>query len=210
MALARLRPAYTLTMYDYRKLSHEMQKRLLYERRQSGLPLHEIPHRANEGNLYLFTAANYEHRPVLNSPERRDSFSTELIETLSEIPEIELFAWCVLPNHYHLLARVEQEKFAAKIARLHNRTSTRWNREDGTAGRKVWFRHCDRDIRSERHFWVTLNYIHANPVKHGYVRRAYEWPWSSVHFYEEKWGRAALRELWREYPVRSYGNKWDF
>ena len=197
-------------MYEYRNLNRELQQRVLQQRREAGLPLHELPHRVNEGNLYLLTGANYEHRHIMATPERRDDFAEKLLSGLMALPEVELFAWCLLPNHYHLLARLDQSDFAAMSARLHNGTATQWNREDAAPGRKVWFRYCDRDIRGERHFWVSMNYIHANPVKHGYVRRAYDWPWSSVHYYAEQWGRAALRELWRAYPVLNFGDKWDY
>jgi putative transposase len=54
-----------------------------------------------------------------------------------------------------------------------------------------------------------MNYIHANAVKHGYACRAYDWPWSSVHFYAEEWGRDSLHHMWHEYPVLDYGEKWD-
>ena len=56
-----------------------------------------------------------------------------------------------------------------------------WNREDGIPNRKVWYRFSDRGMRSEGHFFASINYIHANPVKHGYVEKATEWPWSSLH-----------------------------
>jgi putative transposase len=38
-------------------------------------------------------------------------------------------------------------------------------------------------MKSERHFWVTLNYVHHNPVHHGYVKRWLDWPWSSARQY---------------------------
>jgi putative transposase len=192
-------------MYEYRQLSREMQLRLVQQRRAAGLPLHELSHRVNEGNLYLMTATNYEHQPILNTSERRDEFATKLLARLRVLPDTELFAWCLLPNHYHLLLRVDHAVFATLLHSLHNDTATQWNREDATPRRKVWFGYCDRDIRSERHFWTTMNYVHANAVKHGYVRRAYDWAWSSVH----QWERDALRQMWHEYPVLNYGEKWD-
>lgn len=48
----------------------------------------------------------------------------------------------------------------------------------------------------------TLNYIHYNPVKH-------KWAESSVHWYLEHHGREWLRDVWRTYPVRDYGQGWD-
>ena len=38
-------------------------------------------------------------------------------------------------------------------------------------------------IRDEADFATHLDYIHFNPVKHGLVERAADWPWSSLHRY---------------------------
>lgn len=95
-------------------------------------------------------------------------------------------SWVILPNHYHLLLSTDLEQFRARIGRLHNGKSTQWNREDGSPGRRVWFRFSDRHIRSEGDYYASLNYIYANPVKHGYAEEAALWPWSSVHKYLEQ------------------------
>ena len=166
-------------------------------------------HRVSENNLYLLTGTCFEHQSILDSDARRDEFAEKLLSRFRAIANSELFAWCLLPNHYHLLARVDLKGFSQTIARLYNGTSTQWNREDGTPGRKVWFSFCDRTIRSERHFWASMNYVHANAVKHQWAKTAFGWPWCSVHEYAELHGREALREMWRDYPVLSYGQGWD-
>nr|WP_293099234.1 hypothetical protein [Okeania sp. SIO2F4] len=86
--------------------------------------------------------------------------------------------------------------------------SRQWNLEDNLTG-KVWHSYSDRGIRSERHYYATLNYIHYNPVKHGYVNSPYDWQESSVHWYLKYEGRDWLRSCWIEYPLRDYGKGWD-
>ena len=196
-------------MYDYRRLSREAQQSLVDERRLNGAPLHNVAHRVNANSLYLLTATNFDHQAILNTAARRDEFADKLLSRFVALPESELFGWCLLPNHYHLLARVGLDSFATMIQRLHNGTATQWNREDNTPGRRVWFSYCERDIRSERHFWVALNYVHANAVKHRYVKNAFDWPWSSVHDFAAQHGKDYLRQLWRDYPVLDFGAKWD-
>jgi putative transposase len=123
---------------------------------------------------------------------------------------MEMQAWVVLPNHYHLLVRVTDFDLLGDIFRqVHGPTAREWNLEEATPGRKVWYRYTDRAIRSERHYYTTLNYIHYNPVKHGWVASPYDWPESSVHWYLEHRGREWLRDLWVRYPVRDYGRGWD-
>jgi putative transposase len=64
-------------------------------------------------------------------------------------------------------------------------------------------------MKSERHFRVTLNYIHHNPVHHGYVKRWQDWPYSSAAEFLRQVGHDKALELWRAYPVLDYGKKWD-
>ena len=76
-------------------------------------------------------------------------------------------------------------------------------------GRKVWCRYSDRAVRSERHYYATLNYLRYNPVKHRVADSPYDWETSSVHWYREQNGREWLRDVWGTYPVRDYGKGWD-
>jgi len=64
-------------------------------------------------------------------------------------------------------------------------------------------------MRNDAHFWATLNYVHHNPVHHGYVGRWQDWPFSSAREYLEEMGKSRAEELWREYPILDYGKGWD-
>ena len=196
-------------MYEYRKLTSEQRKQLVEERLSWGYPPHQPPHLVLDDAFYLLTAACYEHRHHLHTPERRQTVLDSLFEQFIQ-HGMEIRAWTVLTNHYHLLAHVtEFEALGKMFGQVHGRTSHAWNQLDNRRGRKIWRRYGDRAIRSERHYYTTLNYIHYNPVKHGLVPSPYDWPWSSVHWYVEHEGREWLRDLWRRYPIRGYGRGWD-
>ena len=122
----------------------------------------------------------------------------------------ETYAWCILPNHYHVLVRTSDvEALRHALGQFHGRSSFTWNGEDQMRGRKVWHNCFERPIRSERHFWATVNYLHHNPVHHGYVEKWQDWLWSSAKQFLEQVGRDRAAEIWREYPILDYGKKWD-
>jgi putative transposase len=157
----------------------------------------------------IVTGTCFEHRPVLSSPQRMQWFEEQLLSQLKDVA-IPCAAWVVLPSHYHVLVRIgDMRSFARGLGQLHGRTSFAFNQEDSSRGRKVWYRSEDRCMRSEAHYYTTLNYIHNNPVKHGCASKWTEWPYSSVHWYLEAKGREWLTEVWRSYPVLNYGDKWD-
>ncbi len=67
----------------------------------------------------------------------------------------------------------------------------------------------DRAMRSDRHKWATLNYVHHNPVKHDYVEKWTDWPWSSADQYLDDIGKEAAAKVWKEYPILDCGKGWD-
>ena len=138
----------------------------------------------------------------------------ELLDKIFEVfvtKGVEILAWVVLPNHYHLLVQLPNFNDLSELIRLvHGSTSRQWNIEDSaTTNRKVWYSYSDRAIRSERHYYTTLNYIHYNPVKHLWVNSPYDYVLSSVHWYLQDRGQEWLRHLWTQYPVRDFGCGWD-
>jgi putative transposase len=133
-------------------------------------------------------------------------FSQALLASFEETPA----AWCVLPNHYHLLIRTGDIKQTVnQLGRLYGRTSYRWNGEEEARGRKVWHSVSDRMISSSEHFRATVNYIHHNPVKHGNAATWHDWPFSSAEDFLESQGREEAASIWRSYPVLDYGKGWD-
>lgn len=196
--------------YEYRKLTTEEREAVLRQRLESGYPWHAPPHPYTEGGFYLITAANYEHAHIMADPARRTDFEGRLLNSL-KASHLNVSGWVILPNHYHVLVGVDSlEQLPGIVQHLHGSTSREWNLADGQTGkRKVWYNFSDRAIRDERHFYKALNYMHYNPVKHGYVTDPYEWPWVSLGTYVENHGRAWLRQQWKAYPPEEFGRGWD-
>jgi putative transposase len=202
----------TTMPYEYRKLTPEEREFVLNQRRALGYPLHAPPHPFRDAGRYLISAANFEHVPIMASPDRRTEFETRLLAIMEEIHG-EVYGWNVLPNHYHILLGVDSlDLVSAALKQLHGATSREWNLADGQTGqRRVWYKFADRTIRNDAHFYCALNYVHYNPVKHGYTSDPYEWPWSSLtNYLAAGRGREWLRETWKTYrPGDDFGKGWD-
>jgi putative transposase len=200
------RPAYV-----WRKLNPEQREKVLNWRKENHRPWHAPPHRPNNFHTHFhISAACYEHRPHVGlSPERMESFADSLLSLFAQFGT-RTVAWCLLPNHYHVLVETPNVlRLLWELGRLHGRTSYQWNGEENQRGRQVFHRATERAMRSDRHFWATINYVQHNPVHHGYVRLWTDWPWSSARDYIREVGRQRAEEIWRAYPIRSYGNGWD-
>jgi putative transposase len=186
--------------YEYRNMTPDERATVVEYRRSRGYPLHSPPHPYREGGWYIITAANYEHKPIIQSAERRTAFEDQLLTALSRTGEVG--AWVILPNHYHVLMMVESlDVLSVALKQLHGTTSRVWNLEDALTGqRRVWYKFYDRWIRDEAHYYRAFNYIHYNPVKHSCAETPYDWPWSSAMRYVETFDREWLRMQWKTYP----------
>jgi putative transposase len=196
-------------MYEYRKLTPEQRAELVDQRLAQGHPPHSPPHTVRDEPIYLLAATCFEHLSHMQLQDRR----TQVLDALFQLfltNGVNIHAWVVLPNHYHLLAYVTAFSSLGGIFRLvHGPTARYWNQEYNHPGRRVWYRFTDRAIRSPRHYVTTLNYIHYNPVKHGWAQSPYDWEESSVYLYLEHLGHDWLRDAWVRYPVRDYGRGWE-
>jgi putative transposase len=198
-------------MYDWRRLTPEARKEVFNARFAARRPWHSPPHRyTDELRSFIVSAACFEHKPILAlSAERLEDFSQRLLATCDDHCS-RVYAWCVLPNHYHVVVQTHGIKaFMRALGTLHGRTSYEWNGEENCRGRQVWFNAVERVMRSERHLWASINYVHHNPVKHGYVERWQDWAWSSAESFLQEVGRERAEEIWQDYPVKDYGRGWD-
>jgi putative transposase len=199
-------------MYDWRRMTSDERTSALAERKSRKIAWHAPPHLEYDGEQsFIVTAACYEHRPIIGRSRLRIAeCEAELVE-LCERENVLLHAWCILPNHYHLLLRTDRvREFQVDVlGRFHGGSSYRWNGEDRLHGRKVWYKSFERPIKSNRHFWASMNYVHHNAIKHGYVSRWQDWPYTSAHNFLELFGPEKASHIWREYPVLDYGKDWD-
>ncbi|MEO1528224.1 MAG: hypothetical protein AAFX06_22610 [Planctomycetota bacterium] len=199
------------TMYRWRKLTAEQRVEVLKDRKLHGRPRHSVPHIASETTTYyMITAACFEHRHVIgHSPIRMAEFEGDLVELLNQHCT-QVFAWNVLPNHYHVLVDTLNVKALLKaLGQLHGRNSFDWNGEENERGRQVWCNAAETAMKSEGHFYASLNYVLHNAVHHGYVVKWNEWPYCNAQQYLRNLGREKALRIWNSYPLYDYGKDWD-
>jgi putative transposase len=143
------------------------------------------------GATYFFT---------LNLAERHRTLLTDHIATLrtamrgvKQRHPFHIDALVILPDHLHCIWTLPEGDadfplrwtlikagFSRHISKTERRNSSRVDKgERGIWQRRYW----EHMIRDERDYARHVDYIHYNPVKHGYAQRAADWPYSSIHRY---------------------------
>ncbi|MDR3553596.1 MAG: transposase [Syntrophobacteraceae bacterium] len=148
--------------------------------------------RANiPGGTYFFTV-NLEERDRTTLVDHVDSLRASLREVMARRP-FSIDAVVILPDHLHALwtLPVNDCDYPTRWALLKAGFSRRIPREErckpsrvSKGERSIWQRrYWEHLVRDELDYGRHVDYIHFNPVKHGYVGRASDWPYSSIHRY---------------------------
>lgn len=105
------------------------------------------------------------------------------VEALS-IVSMDVFAFCIMPNHFHLIVRPTQDPDLSHFMKLMTmRHSKRWHRRRESTGAGAVYQGRFRafPIETDRHFLTACRYVEANPLRARLVQRAEAWPWSSLY-----------------------------
>lgn len=147
------------------------------------------------GSCYFFTLVTHRRYPILNEralPHLKAALLSATMRMPFRIPAI-----VVLPDHLHCLWSLPtgDADFSRRWQFIKASFTRRLKRMDKNICLPIWqnryWEHC---VRDDADFQRHLDYIHYNPVKHGYVTRPCDWPWSSFRshvdrgYYSEDWG----------------------
>jgi putative transposase len=151
-----------------------------------------------QGNAFSITIATFERYPWFRTYASLAAEAVQCITDLEAERESLLFAWCVMPDHVHLLlhdrdvihfVRLLKGKLIPGARQLEN-------------GRSLWQRSFyDHALRKEEALADVARYIWENPVRAGIVERALEYPWSGSLVWNH-W-REIFQEGTKPAPTRS-------
>jgi putative transposase len=127
---------------------------------------------------------------------RKIDLLRETVRRVRERHPFQIDAWVVLPEHLHCVWtlpsgdsdfsmrwRLIKSGFSRALPKTEIRTDVR----KAAGERGIWQRHYwEHLIRDEADYQRHVDYVHVNPLKHGYVKRVKEWPYSTFHRYVAK------------------------
>lgn len=93
---------------------------------------------------------------------------------------VKIFAYCLMPNHFHMIIRPDQAENLSKWMQwLMTSHVRRYHEHHKTTGHVWQGRFKSFIIQNDKYLLSALRYVEANPVRSHLVNRAEEWPWSS-------------------------------
>ena len=158
------------------------------------------------GGVFFFTVVTYRRKTVFGSQYAidvlRESFRCEMRRRPFTIEAI-----VILPDHLHCLWRLPENDtdYSSRWKEIKKSTTkqlsvNRNHRKEGDVWQRRYWEH---QIRDEKDWRTHMDYIHYNPVKHGYVTAPGLWKYSSFSswvtrgVYDVGWGSVQPRNICR-------------
>lgn len=105
----------------------------------------------------------------------------ELLRELRQSAGVTIWAYCLMPNHIHMVVVPDSESGLAKLFRpLHSRYALRVNAAHGWQGH-LWQERFYSVAMDETHTLAAMRYVEMNPVRAGLCSDPEDWRWSSIH-----------------------------
>lgn len=141
------------------------------------------------GGTYFFTVALADrHSDLL---VREIDALRAAVQAVRTVLPLQIDAWVVLPEHMHCLWTLPEgdsdystrwKRLKAAFTATQPTGEARSASRIGKGERGIWQRRFwEHTIRDEADFAAHVDYVHFNPVKHGYVQTPAEWPYSTFH-----------------------------
>lgn len=118
---------------------------------------------------------------VFRKPGDYHAFVQLLLEGKAKA-KVELFGFCLMPNHWHLVLRPKADAdLAAYLSWVSNTHVKRYRAHyRRTSGHLYQGRYKSFPVNEDAYFLTLLRYVEANPLRAKLVGRAEKWPWSSL------------------------------
>lgn len=148
-----------------------------------GLP-HHIVHRGNNKQKIFFDESDH-------------VFFTSLIRNISRKCRCVIHAYCLMPNHVHILAVPPQKDSLSKMMqRISMLYAQHVNGKYERTGRLWESRFYSSIVQSERYLVTVCRYIERNPVRAKMVKQVKSYPWSSAFSHFKKSSDDFIRPIW--------------
>jgi putative transposase len=161
------------------------------------------PHRLDRGG-YVYHVLNRANArlPLFHKDGDYLAFQRILAETLQHVPAMRLLAYCLMPNHWHLVLWPRHDGELADFMHWLTLTHTqRWHAHyhDVGCGHLYQGRYKSFPVQEDEHFYCVCRYVERNALRAGLVPRAEAWRWGSLWCGQT--GGAGTRPVLSAWPV---------
>lgn len=136
------------------------------------------------GAMYHVIHRGNNRENVFKHPKDKDYLMEQLRKSVA-VDGVDLFAYVIMSNHYHLTLRTCTEPLNKVMHRINTRYAMYYNQAAERTGHVFEGRYKAIPVQSEKYLISLVRYIHRNPVRAGICLNVRDYPWSSDHLYRK-------------------------
>lgn len=110
----------------------------------------------------------------------------KILKKIKQKDEYELYAFCLMNNHVHLLIKEKNEHISRIMKRINISYVNYFNQKYQQIGHLFQDRYRSEPIENDSYLLAVLSYIHNNPVNAFIVKNLEEYPWCSYYIYTKE------------------------
>src|SRR5688500_14000155 len=130
------------------------------------------------GGVFHVTARG-NNRELLFFDDEDNERYLKLLEWVVGLTGWHCLAYCLMPNHIHLMIETPEPNLGRGMQRLHGTYATKLNARHGRVGHVFQGRYDAVRVKDDPQFWMASRYVALNPVKAGLCSRPEDWRWAS-------------------------------
>jgi putative transposase len=155
----------------------------------------------------------YPHHVIQRGNRRQDVFFNDedrityldYLRQYTKPAKIEIWGYCLMNNHVHLIAVPARENGLAKgLGDAHRQYTRKINFRQGWRG-YLWEGRFKSYPLSEKYLYAALRYVERNPVRAGIVKKAEDYRWSSARAHVKKEGDSLLTPHFMLEEIEDWG-----
>ena len=157
----------------------------------------------SEADIYHVVARGTGRQIIFENDADHEEF-LRLLQAEAEADVFELYAWCLMSNHVHLLVHATLEELALRMRHLLSCYARYFNNNTGRVGHLFQDRFLSEPVNDDAYLLTLIRYIHQNPVKAG-IADVDQYKWSSYREYLRGGGICDVR-----FPLAVFGSLEEF
>lgn len=132
----------------------------------------------SESGIYHIMLRGINQQQIFEEAEDYDKF-LDILKECKTICGYQIYAYCLMGNHIHLLVKEGQEPLEQMFKRICGRFVYWYNTKYRRVGHLFQDRFKSEPVDSEKYFFTVARYIHQNPIKAKICKRVEDYPYSS-------------------------------
>lgn len=137
-------------------------------------------------DVYHVMVRGLNKMPIFKEKREKTRMVNLIRENLSKY-KVDIYAYCVMSNHFHLLIRADLKELASFMAKILAAFANYYNYKHHRVGYVFQDRYKSQCVEDESYFWNCMRYIHSNPSTKGEIKELLQYQHSSMReFYTGK------------------------